>query len=248
MAKLSKPLTVYIPDTRGVEVSPYGKGNLKIGKDVYTFSRLPGDPRFPALGGNYGTTSGTCPGATTECLAICYAARPVAEQGVVYQMWRKNSITNEVPPIPEDCTLLRIHVGGDFDSARYIWNWTERLTERPDVTAWAYTRSWRVPELLPHLERLRLLPNVQLFASMDISAPDVPPPGWRVAWIDGDARAGQPLLMKAHDVEVISKRNFITHNGTPSFICPEETKHKANCAECRYCFDGKKNDVTFLRH
>jgi hypothetical protein len=115
------------------------------------------------------------------------------------------------------------------------------------VTAWAYTRSWRVPDLLPDLERLRALPNVQLFASMDQSHTDLPPEGWRRAWIDGDTRAGQPLELRAHEDGDIT-RNVRTFDDTMSLVCPEETKHKTNCAECRYCFDGQTNDVTFLRH
>lgn len=50
MATLSHPLTVYLPDTRGVVVSPFGRGNLKIGPGVYTYSRLPGSSLFVALG------------------------------------------------------------------------------------------------------------------------------------------------------------------------------------------------------
>lgn len=263
--QILKPLTVYIPDTRGVTVSQYGLGNLKIGPGVYTYSRLPGRPFKPALGSSEGrpaTTdvpprvydrspqgwAGTCPGSTPECERICYAERPVREMGAVAAMWLKNSSTNAVPPIPEDAQHLRLHVSGDFDTVEYIEQWIGRLSERPDVICWGYTRSWRVRELLPALERLRALPNVQLFASMDKSCIDIPPTGWRRAWIDGDERAGQPITLLAHEVDTTIKENSNTFDGSFSFVCPEETGKKKNCVECNYCLKGQKNDVTFLLH
>jgi hypothetical protein len=185
MADITKPLTVYIPDTRGVVVSRYGKGNLKIGLGVYTYSRMPGLPDRRALGlvprvrdldhAAPAHERGSCPGSSDECRAICYAARPVAENGAVLRMWEANTGVDDVPPIPADAKLLRLHVSGDFDTVEYVHNWIARMKERPDVTMWVYTRSWRVPELLPHLETLRALPNVQMFASMDESIPEMPP-------------------------------------------------------------------------
>jgi hypothetical protein len=201
-------LVVYLPDTRGVEVSRYGRGNAKLGPDVFTYSRLPG--------GSY-----TCPGSTAACEAICYAK---SVTGPVRSVWEGNTGRDDVPPIPLECRLLRVHVSGDFDTVAYIRNWRARILERPDVTVWAYTRSWRVDGLLPALEGLRLLPNVQLFASMDEDS-ETPPDGWRRAWM---ADYGQ------HD--------------SPSYVCPEQTGEKATCQACRYCFDGRRNDVTFLEH
>lgn len=248
-------LTVYLPDTRGVTISRFGVGNLKIGLGVHTYSRLPGDPRFSALGGTSTTTpTGTCPGATSECQSICYAARPVAERGAVYEMWRRNSETDDVPEeLPPNCKLLRLHISGDFTSERYIDGWTSLFQHYSDVKVWAYTRSWRVPTLLPALERLRALPNVQLFASMDSSTRELPPEGWRRAWIAGDIRLSITPGSFPHE----SERNQLVWRSADdrwtepigrSFVCPEETGDKPNCEACRYCFDGKRNDVTFLKH
>lgn len=272
MATITKPLTVYIPDTRGVVVSQYGKGNLKIGPHVFTYSRLPGRPYKLALGfagaqpvqrptpadgfdGPRNTIGGTCPGSSPECEKICYAERPVREGGAVMTMWNVNSWSSKVPPIPEECTILRLHISGDFDTVAYIENWIVRLTERPDVTMWVYTRSWRVPELLPALERLRALPNVQMFASMDVSVPEMPPEGWRRAWIDGDPRAGVVHDIPSHypassaDGPLFDEwETQRTQDGTKALICPEETKAVANCEECGFCFKGQRNDVVFLKH
>ena len=257
-----KFLTVYVPDTRGVTVSRYGKGNLKIGMNgVYTYSRLPGMVKQPALGvagtvsGIYGhLVAGTCPGATEECQSICYAARPVAEQGMVFTMWQRNSVRDDVPEIPEDCKILRIHVSGDFNSVEYILNWIKRLNERPDVRAFAYTRSWRVPELLPHLETMRAVcGNMQLFASMDKSTTELPPSGWRRAWIADDDRIKAVPNVRTPDLRWIDTEESDWHatlTGRPdiAIVCPEETGKKLNCEQCRFCIDGTKHDVVFLKH
>lgn len=246
MTQLRKPLIVYLPDTRGVEISRYGRSNLKLGADVFTYSRVAGSREYEKAGTRQ-FVMGTCPGATPECEEICYAKRIC--EGPVARVHNENSCTDDVPPIPEECKTLRLHVSGDFNSVIYVRNWIAQLTERPDVTCWAYTRSWRVPELLPHLEVLRALPNVQLFASMDRSHDDVPPAGWRRAWIDGDTRAGTPVDIHAHaDVDWHNKRNARTFDGAMSYTCPEETKHVSDCLTCGYCFEGRVNDVTFLRH
>lgn len=252
----AQPITVYLPDTRSVDVSRYGMGNDKIGFGVFTYSRTPGDPakrdtESDMPRGYYGT----CPGSTTECEAICYAKRIKGDVALVH---RRNSVRSDVPPIPGECRILRIHVSGDFDSVEYIENWIVQLILRPDVTCWAYTRSWRVPALLPTLEKLRALPNVQLFASMDASHEDLPPTGWRRAWIDGDVRqngqqggdgSGSPwIVMDGSKSLKQTDHNRVCWDTTPSLVCPEETGRKANCLACGYCFEGKKNDVTFLRH
>ena len=227
----AKPTIVYLPDTRDVEISRYGLGNLKLGPGVYSYSRLPG-----AKQSTY--HHGTCPGSSMECEAICYAKRI---GGPVQEVYRRNG-GSLVPPIPDECKILRLHVSGDFDTVEYIQNWIERLTMRPDVTCWTYTRSWRVPKLLPWLEHLRVLPNVQLFASMDSSTEDMPPFTWRIAWIDGDPR------LLGHQYSARHQHIDRDYGGGISYICPEETGHKKDCVECGYCFVGKKHDVTFLRH
>lgn len=234
----AQPLTVYLPDTRGVYVSSYGRGNRKIGAGVYTYSR-------PA-----GREGGTCPGSTDECEAICYAKRIT---GPVRDIYERN-VGAIVPPIPADAKLLRIHVSGDFDSIEYIDNWFVALLYRPEVTAWAYTRSWRVPHLLPWLENLRKLRNMQLFASLDPSCSDMPPTGWRRAWIHRDfdqaIASGRPQEERLMGFDLLggNHNQVCITDGVPSYVCPEETGRKPDCESCRYCFHGKHNDVTFLEH
>ena len=242
----TNPVTILLPDMRGVGFGRYGIGNFKLGFGVYTYSRLAG-------------AQATCPGATPECEEICYAKRI---EGPVQDVYAQNSWDDGVPPIPAECKLLRIHVSGDFTTVGYVKNWMKRLGERPDVLAWAYTRSWRVPRLVPILEELRAMPNIELFASMDPSKPDdAPPAGWRRAWIYRDTpHHGWPKESRLHFVRnrimdpgprLPTDRNMIADDGVataPAYVCPEETGHKQNCIECGYCFEGRRHDVVFLEH
>src|SRR5205814_1572231 len=132
----------------------------------------------------------TCPGKTKACLEgfdgshACYATRG-------RYVWNRSShaanleastsrvaIVEAVEDLPAGA-WLRIHTSGDFYSADYIHAWRVALSLRPDVTAWCYTRSWSVTRLLPALERLRELANVQVFASVDPTSRKQPPAGWR---------------------------------------------------------------------
>lgn len=255
-------LTVYLPDTRGVTISRWGRGNTKIGMDgVYTYSRLPGRPngKFELLaqqkGFAAGTSTGTCPGSSEECESICYAKR-VVNTSDVWDVWWANSINDRLPgaedPLPDDAKLVRIHVSGDFTSVEYIEDWIRLAESRTQVRFFGYTRSWRVPELLPSLERLRALNNVELFASMDQSTDELPPKGWRRAWLENDLRAiagsgpGAEQGLEFFLGEGV--QNFTTVDGTSGYVCPEETGRRANCQECNFCILGKKGDVIFLLH
>lgn len=221
---------VYLIEDRESTISPWGRGNNKLGPNVYTYSKLPG------------RIGGSCPGSTAECEMICYAKRVVSNRPV-WELWRTNTERGaELPPLPADAIVVRIHVSGDFDSRAYIANWIRLVRQRPAVKFWGYTRSWQVPELLGRLERLRDEPNVQLFASVDKSMTELPEPGWRRAWIDGDER----LLFSGENFRRISGQ--IGNPNERPYVCPEETGRKKDCVSCQYCISGRKGDVVFLEH
>jgi hypothetical protein len=201
-------------------VNALSKGNAKTGARVVTFSRTPG-------------SGGTCPGASAWCDALvasgaCYATRPYRQYAESRAQWDANARAERAPALPPPRRdgapiKLRIHVSGDFDSAPYVRSWIAALRARPDVIAWAYTRSWRVPRLRRALEDLRALHNVQLFASIDPTIREDPPSGWRVAWISGDPRAGGP-------------------------VCPEQLGRVRDCDACGICYRARRGDITFLQH
>jgi hypothetical protein len=102
-----------------------------------------------------------------------------------------------------------------------------------------------VPALLPALEALRRLPNIQLFASMDKSHTTCRG-GLAPGWIDGDPRAGEPQLVKAHMEDPV-EHNLVTFDGgRPTSARGDEAVK--DCESCGYCINGAKHDVTFLEH
>lgn len=226
-------LVVHLIEDRRAMISPWGLGNSKLGPRVFTYSKLPG------------RVGGTCPGSSPECEMICYVKRVMTSNPPVWDLWTQNTLRgDEVPPLPEEAEVVRFHVSGDFDTVQYIVNWCGLVNLHPDVRFFGYTRSWRVSGLVPWLEQLRDYPNVQLFASVDKTIEELPPAGWRIAWLETDPRA------RANGE--ISEQNFraVERGRGPEtvLVCPEETGDKPNCTECRYCIDGRRGDVLFLEH
>ena len=216
-------LTVHLFDDRRCTISPWCKGNSKLGPNVYTYSKLPLD---------------TCPGSSFKCREVCYARKIEQGSPTVWDLWKKNT-NNRLPmSLPESAEVVRIHVSGDFNTIPYIIQWWDLVNENPDVLFFGYTRSWIIPDLLPHLQRLNQLPNVTIFASMDESMPDLPSDDFRVAWIGGDPRLKERA---EHSLE--------SPSGVPVLICPEGTGRTKNCEECGYCFKPTaQGDVMFLEH
>ncbi|MFC1735532.1 hypothetical protein ACFL1X_05405 [Candidatus Hydrogenedentota bacterium] len=192
-----------------------GEGNAKVG-NIFTFS-LP--------------SKKTCPGASEWCLKRCYAHRyevrrprcvRAYEDNLALADDTKRFINTMTGVLPRIMPAMRIHVSGDFHTAAYIKAWQSICQAYLQTRFWAYTRSWAVDELLPALEELRRLPNVQLFASLDPDMPH-PPKDWRAAYVKTDKRA----------------------KGNP---CSQQAGTKTSCLECGYCFRKKTGDVVFKVH
>jgi len=192
-----------------------GEGNAKVG-DVFTFS-LP--------------SRVTCPGASEWCLKHCYAHRYERLRPACRRAYQRNLILAQRTDgfvrvmtgiVPRIIPSMRIHVGGDFYSAQYCQAWFRICSALPHTKFWAYTRSCVVPRLLPALEKLRALPNVELFASIDPTMP-LPSKDWRIAFIETDERANGPL-------------------------CAEQTGQHDSCLACGYCFRTTKGNVVFRVH
>lgn len=180
----------------------------------------------------------TCPGASEWCRKMCYASKGRFIFGMVKDAHERNfnevesegfiaKILKEIPKSGE----FRIHVAGDFYSVNYIQMWIDICNSKPDIRFWAYSRSWVIPELRIKLEELKVLPNVEIFASIDSTMLQIPPEGWRIAAIKGDSRF------------------------TEGVTCPEQLlklkkRPLISCKNCRYCFDKnrKGRNVLFFEH
>lgn len=216
-------LVTHLVEDRRASLSPWGRGNSKLGSGIYTYSKLPVT---------------TCPGASEECLAICYARKVEKTNKHVWQLWADNTARgDELPPLPADAKIVRIHVSGDFDTVDYIHSWIRLAKYNEHVTFFGYTRSWRLAHLEPWLEQLSYPHNVHLWASMDLSVVELPPAYWRRAWIEGDSR-----LTK------VSDKQYRTFDGRKAVICPEGTGMLPNCQTCRFCFLPHNMDLVFPRH
>lgn len=222
---------------------PLLPGNSKLGKTVWHFS-------MPAIE--------TCPGRSELCSKLCYALKGhffhanVRDREVVNEQmrheknwWRRVVAQMNLHNIRE----VRIHASGDFDSATYIQDWIKIIRGKPDATFYAYTRSWSATELLPLLDQMSKLPNMQLWHSCDkdtgapprrkrcprayLSASDTDFPSYKVDLIfRNDRRVKQVQLggvMVCPAERLRSKRR------------PDGTKpNKVTCAQCQICFDSQR--------
>ena len=189
-----------------------GEGNGKIG-EVLNFS-------LPSVL--------TCPGASEWCLKYCYGKRFEIRRPKCRNAYQQNyEIAQDTERfihimtgiIPRIIPCFRIHVCGDFGSREYISAWIRICSELPNIHFWTYSRSWRLNSLLPVLEELNKLDNMELFLSTDPTM-SLPPKGWRIAFIESDPRA----------------------NG---ILCKEQTGEVESCLECGYCFKENRGDVVF---
>ena len=102
----------------------------------------------------------------------------------------------------------------------------------------AYTRSWRVPSIVPDLAALANRPNVRLWFSCDAETglPIDFPPGVRVAYLQTD-RHEEPTGDLIFRVRTL-RRLPIPHDQL-SVLCPSEVTgpRPANvtCTSCRLC-------------
>lgn len=175
----------------------------------------------------------TCPGRSKWCAGAdpitgeddgkqrCYALRLTKMRPSVRENYERN--TGEKPTGYPPASVIRIHESGDFDTVDTVNYWVEYARKNPRTLFFAYTRSWRVPEIRDALEELRGIENVQLFASTDPTVEELPPAGWRVAFIKGDERFS-------------------------GYQCPEQDGRKRSCWDCSYCFRGRSKNVRFKVH
>lgn len=90
----------------------------------------------------------TCPGAG-DCVNWCYSLRawryPAAfirqAQNTIALRFFRRQIIEAFKALPDSVTL-RLYVDGDFDSAQTVIFWFSMLTQRPDVKAYGYSKSW----------------------------------------------------------------------------------------------------------
>lgn len=214
------------------ETIAFGPGNRKTGTtgSIYRTILL---WNLPAIA--------TCPGASGWCRRHCYNADTRSDV-FPHHLWAHNwwqavqrprvlfsALAAQLKRRPRPIGV-RLHSSGDFFSKDYIRLWSRFARAHPDVFFWSYTRSWKIPELIPDLERLRALANFTLFASWDSSMPP-PPNGWRRSLV----------------FDTVDELSNFTPDNPSAKICPEQF-NLTQCASCSICSNPDDTDVLFLLH
>ena len=208
-------------------------GNGKMGDKVLTWS-------IPAIL--------TCPGRSTDCEKLCYADKNFFRMANVKSKYHRNwqlsqqndfhLIASELLKKVKDDTLFRIHVAGDFYDATYAEKWLYILKQNPHVQAWVYTRSWRIPEILPVIEDLTKLPNLSFWYSVDrgTGKPAKIPKNVRTAYMmvdDADIPRWRPDLY----FRDYAARGTVAKYIKGTLVCPAENgvSGHVQCQRCQIC-------------
>lgn len=208
------------------------RGNGKLGEGIHAWSM---------------SAVETCPGRSTLCERVCYARSGRFRTQLLQERLAENldaaladdfvrRMTKEIRR--RGVHTLRIHVSGDFFSADYARKWLVIARRSPYTTFYAYTRSWRVPEIAPTLEELARLRNVRLWYSCDAETglPEKIAPDIRLAYLQTapeDTPAGD-LVFRIESLRATRARRIGL-----SLVCPRETGHpnatSITCTSCRRC-------------
>jgi hypothetical protein len=215
----------------------------------------------------------TCPGSTLFCRTYCYGDWGGNRWPSTRRKHEANYSASQRPDFPAvavaelqaaqaalPAPLCRVHSVGDFYGAEYIRKWVEIATAAPSWTFWAYTRSWRMPDLLPELVCLSKVQNFRLWLSADRTTkmpPDVP--GARgVAWMQGIGEnldwmeatgQGSPWLNDSLLIFPVKAeaRQPVKRIGL-AMVCPHYSgipeDKVPTCENCRFCFTAPRERVS----
>ncbi len=213
------------------------RGNHKLGtRRIWSFS-LPSGP------------GGTCAGMTPACGAHCYAVALERYRPAAARAYRRNLDFAERRDfvrrmraflVAHAVRVVRVHVGGDFYSARYARKWLRVMRRSPRVTFYFYTRGWRVAALRAAIDRIAALPNCAAWFSCDrdTGVPATVPPRVRLAWLLTDPAdlppAGTDLVFRVRRL-----RRRPEPLGGPR-VCPAEDgvtrTRPVTCERCGVCW------------
>ena len=150
----------------------------------------------------------------------------------------------ELPTKVKDGDVFRIHVAGDFFAPTYAYAWIKLITNNPNVMFFAYTRSWRMHDMVDSLKELAALPNMELLLSVDRDTgyPDTTIwPDFRTAYMmvdDNDI----PLVEPDTHVVFRDNRHDILKVVNGNLVCPTENGiSKTTCEKCKWCFKANPN-------
>jgi hypothetical protein len=192
----------------------------------------------------------TCPGKTDVCNDRCYAQRsrynfPQVKERLkwCHTMSKRSDFAKlMVQEIRRKgaAFIVRVHCSGDFYDAAYVQKWIEVMRACPHTRFYGYTRSYRVPSILPALAEMAELDNMRLWFSADCESgyPTDLPPNVSVAWMQVDEDEDVPpvnLIFRDYPLRKVRSTRV-----SLSLVCPVETpqgkERHVNCGVCRRCW------------
>ena len=191
----------------------------------------------------------TCPGETALCSTACYAKAGHFRYGTTQACHLRNLAFSRTPEFVDwmrsslsanFVRVMRVHTAGDFYDLDYVRKWQQIITSCRQTQFFGYTRSWRIPELLPALIQLSQAPNMSLWWSLDRETGPAPiVRGIRRAYMaidDVDAQTAPndcDLVFRVRTSQPMKKANGIQ-------VCPPEngvtTQSKITCSRCGICW------------
>ena len=257
---------------------PRFTGNAKLGPRIWHTDLPPG--AGVSCPGESGGMSGDREKGIDFCDG-CYAVKGQRLRPSVKTSYAKNlkflhedpegygdQLSREVSQMPAGHTF-RPHTSGDIKDVEHAEIMKKVARENPDRKVYLYTRSWRVPELRPHIDDLAQMPNVTVQHSTDPGIEgefrqlekDHPLPNGegRRSFYGGPKNLHRPSELKAHMKEIGMKGPLCPEaNGAccdeppgrhpkPENVAnpgPAKLDHvfrgmKPNCSDCMLCYTAK---------
>ncbi len=193
-----------------------------------------------------------CPGESCLCRVRCYAKKGFFRMSNVKDVHIRNFQFSQSADFVDwmihalaasFVRVLRVHVSGDFYDVNYVRKWLQIVQQSPRQQFFAYTRSWRIDEMLPELVKLGAEPNFQLWWSIDLETGPAPLiRGVRRAYMaisDVDAEHAPDdcdLVFRDRSGTVMKKANGMQ-------VCPPEngvtTQTRITCSKCGICWNRR---------
>ena len=175
--KYSAPLYKVTEETATLHIS---QGNSKVGKEIYTFSTLPGNmEHMLVIKGKAGDSDqlltdihGTCSKYCDTCFnGGCYAVNSARlHHNAVIQAWAENTLLlrsgriwamidefiskKNLPEKEPKVKIWRINVSGELESVNDIRHWDELAAKHPEVRFSVYTKNYdAVEKYMQELEK-----------------------------------------------------------------------------------------------
>ena len=196
----------------------------------------------------------TCPGRSSLCESICYAARYEKQYKNTTKAYSRNLelLENDMDFVEKRLNeflksyggnhrYFRIHVAGDFYSPEYAEMWYRIIRKNKTINFTAYTRSWRDNSIVSSLIKMNNLTNSRIFLSVDKETGFPSFNDFDIAYLSKD---DVDVPLEPSTIVFRDKIKTAKSKLNDSTVCPYEmgfshSKQKINCQSCLLCYKNK---------